>query len=48
MALNGSPEFKIVKPAKFHDFSVMLMNLKDSHYLTIVFWKKTITQEFKE
>ena len=24
-------------PAKCHDFSVMLMNLKDSHYLTIVF-----------
>ena len=24
-------------PAKFHDFSVMLTNLKDSHDLTIVF-----------
>ena len=24
-------------PAKFHDFSVMFTNLKDSHDLTIVF-----------
>ena len=26
-----------VIPAKFHNFSVMLTNLKDSHDLTIVF-----------
>ena len=35
-------------PAKFHDFSVMLTNLEDSHDLTIVFWKKNITHEFEE
>ena len=35
-------------PAKFHDFSVMLTNLKDSHDLTIVFWKIPITHELKE
>ena len=29
-------EVKII-PAKFHDFSVMLTNLKASHDLTIVF-----------
>ena len=27
----------ITIPAKFHDLSVMLTNLKDSHDLTIVF-----------
>ena len=39
------PQFHLVKgiisafdiPAKFHDFSVMLTNFKDSHDLTIVF-----------
>ena len=35
-------------PAKFHDFSVMLKNLKDSHDLTIVFWKSPITQELED
>ena len=35
-------------PAKFHDFSMMLTNLKDSHDLTIVFGKKNITHEFEE
>ena len=35
-------------PAKFHDFSVILTNMKDSHDLTIVFWKKPITHEFEE
>ena len=35
-------------PAKFYDFSMMLTNLKDSHDLMIVFWKKNITHEFKE
>ena len=34
-------------PAMFHDFSVMLTNLKDSHDLTIVFWKKIVTHEFE-
>ena len=31
------PEIGCSIPAKFHDFSVMLTNLKDSHDLTIVF-----------
>ena len=35
-------------PAKFHDFSVMLTNLKDSHDLTIVFRKIPITHELEE
>ena len=35
-------------PAKFHDFSVMLTNLKDAHDLTIIFSKKAITHEFEE
>ena len=35
-------------PAKFHDLSVMLTNLKDSHDLTIVFWKIPITHELVE
>ena len=37
-----------VIPAKFHDLSVMLTNLKDSHDLPIVFWKIPITHELVE
>ena len=36
IALRG-PALMTGIPAKFHDFSVMLKNLKDSHDLTIVF-----------
>ena len=39
--INGAANVKLVGlgiiPAKFHDFSVMLTNLKDSHHVTIIF-----------
>ena len=45
--LNSLVEISLI-PAKFHDLSVMLTNLKDSHDLTIVFWKIPITHELVE